>query len=84
MAHDLQAPQFEFLFEAAHEGLDLQHQIDSADTIGRPVLAATLGSFVDNIDSSMPEELIVKAVEALSLTAKTEKLKSLLSEKEQL
>jgi hypothetical protein len=80
----LEASQFDFLFEAANEGLELQHQIDTAATIGRPVMAETLGSFVKDESSRTPEELAAEAVEAFSLAANTERLRAQLSEKEQM
>ncbi len=84
MGRELQAPQFEFLFVAALEGLELQHQIDAADAIGRPVMAATLGNFIKTESSDTPEKLAADAVLALSLSATTERLKSQLREKERL
>lgn len=75
---------FDFLFEAAAEGQDLQGQIDFASDLARTAMVGAREGFKDSVAAGIPQELAEAATEALSLSAATELLEERLTEKEQL
>lgn len=72
---------FDFLFEAAVEGMDLQRQIDTANSLAQTAMADARVSFVESSPAETAE-LTEAAVEAFSQLAATDRLRAQLSDKE--
>ena len=74
---------FNFLFEAAAEGLELQQQIEAADAIGQSAMTGALRDFQEPAEPAEHDELAATAFRAVSLSATADSLRTQLAEKEQ-